>query len=142
METLDLGGKFVMPGIIDSHVLGTTGVAFEYADLGEYITCVGKEEILGFMSEYIGKNPELDPYRFMLPRAALNGKELTRHDLDAICPDRALVILEEESHSVWVNSKMLEEHGITDDTPDPVPGLGGADIILDSETLARKPIVS
>ncbi|MBQ9002015.1 MAG: amidohydrolase family protein [Eggerthellaceae bacterium] len=122
-EVVDLGGKFVMPGIIDSHVHVTTSVAFVYADLGEWVPVEGKQEALGFMADYIGANPGLDPYRFMLPRAALHGEELTKEDLDAICPDTALVILEGEAHSVWVNSKMLEEHGITDDTPDLVPGL-------------------
>ena len=33
-EVTDLGGKFVMPGIIDSHVHVTIPVAFDYADLG------------------------------------------------------------------------------------------------------------
>ena len=122
-EVKDLGGKFIMPGLIDTHVHITTGVAFEYADLGEYILCTGKKEILDFMSEYVSKNPGLEPYRFMLPRASLNGEDLSKEDLDAFCPDSGLVILEGECHSVWVNSKMLETHGITDDTPDPVPGL-------------------
>ena len=122
-EVTDLGGKFIMPGIIDTHVHITTGVAFEYADLGEIITAGSKKEALDLMSEYIAKNPGLDPYRFMMARACLNGEELVKEDLDAICPDSGLVILEEECHSVWVNSKMLEQHGVTDNTPDPVPEL-------------------
>ena len=122
-EITDLGGKFIMPGIIDTHVHVTTGVAFEYVDLGVYIPCSNKQEALDFMSEHIGKNPEEDPYRFLLPRACLNGEELTKEDLDAICPDKGVVILEGECHSVWVNSRMLARHGITDDTPDPVPEL-------------------
>ena len=112
-----------MPGILDTHVHITTGVAFEYAVLGEQIMVNSKKEALDFMSDYVAKNPGLDPYRFMLPRACLNGEELVKEDLDAICPDTGLVILEEECHSAWVNSKMLERHGITDDTPDPVPEL-------------------
>ena len=122
-EVTDLGGKFIMPGIIDTHVHITTGVAFEYADLGEIITAGSKKEALDLMLEYIAKNPGLDPYRFMMARACLNGEELVKEDLDAICPDSGLVILEEECHSVWVNSKMLEQHGVTDNTPDPVPEL-------------------
>ena len=122
-EVTDLGGKFIMPGIIDTHVHITTGTAFEYADLGVYVPCNSKKEALAFMSEHIAKNPGLEPYRFMLERAALNGEELLKEDLDAICPDSGLVILEGEAHSVWVNSKMLAQHGINDNTPDPVPGL-------------------
>jgi len=122
-EVRDLGGKFIMPGIIDSHVHVTTSVAFVYADLGEWVPADSKKEALDFMAEHIAAKPGLDPYRFMLPRAALHGEDLTKEDLDAICPDSGLVVLEGEAHSVWVNSKMLEEHGITDDTPDPVPEL-------------------
>ena len=68
-EVTDLGGKFIMPGIIDSHVHITTGVAFEYVDLGVYIPCANKKEALEFMKEHISKNPGQDPYRFVLDRA-------------------------------------------------------------------------
>ena len=122
-DITNLGGKFIMPGIIDTHVHITTGVAFEFADLGEYVIADSKKEALEFMANSVKNNPGLDVYRFMLSRAALNGEELSKEELDAFCPDSELVILEEECHSVWVNSKMLETHGITDDTPDPVPEL-------------------
>ena len=122
-EVTDLGGKFIMPGIIDSHVHITTGVGFEYTDLGVFMELSTKKECLDFMTEYIHKNPGLKQYRFMLPRASLNGEDLTKEDLDAIFPDGELVVLEEEIHSNWVNSRVLAAHGITDDTPDPVPGL-------------------
>ena len=38
-EVTDLGGKFILPGLIDSHVHITTGVGFEYADLGVPVMC-------------------------------------------------------------------------------------------------------
>ena len=41
-EVTDLGGKFIMPGIIDSHVHVTTGVGFEYLDLGVPVMCSTK----------------------------------------------------------------------------------------------------
>lgn len=87
-DVTDLDGKFIMPGIIDSHVHVTIPVGFEYADMGERLEPNGKQEAL-----------------------------------DAICPDAELQIQEGEGHSIWVNSKILDRHGITDDTPDPIPGL-------------------
>ncbi|MBQ7487278.1 MAG: amidohydrolase family protein [Clostridia bacterium] len=122
-EVTDLGGKFITPGIIDSHVHITTGVGFEYTDLGVFVMCSTKQESLDFMADYIKNHPGLKRYRFMMPRANLNEDELTREDLDKICPDAEIVVLEEEVHSNWVNSKVLEAYGITDATPDPVPGL-------------------
>ena len=42
-EVTDLGGKFIMPGIIDSHVHVTIPVAFDYADLGVRFEPDGKK---------------------------------------------------------------------------------------------------
>ena len=122
-EVTDLGGKFVLPGIIDSHVHITTGVGFEYTDLGVPVVCATKKDCLDFMAGYIAQNPGLERYRFMMERTCLGGEELAKEDLDAICPDAELLVLEGEVHSNWVNSKILAAHGITDETPDPVPGL-------------------
>ncbi len=122
-EVTDLGGKFVMPGIFDSHCHATVGACFEYVDLGEYVPAESKQEAMDFMVDYMKKNPGLERYRFMMEKASLGEDDLTKEELDVICPDSDLVILEGECHSVWVNSRLLEKHGITDDTPDPAPGL-------------------
>ena len=122
-EVTDLGGKFVMPGIIDSHVHVTIPVGFEYADMGDRIEPNGKQEALDIMAKYIQGNPGERRYRFLLEKKYLNGEDIVKEDLDAICPDAELQIQEGEGHSIWVNSKILERHNITDDTPDPIPGL-------------------
>ena len=122
-EVTDLGGKFVMPAIIDSHVHVTSSIGFSYMDPGEYIVCSSKKEALDFMAENIKSTPGLKRYRFILERKYLGGDDIGKEDLDAICPDAELLILEGEGHSVWVNSRILERHGITDETPDRVPGL-------------------
>ena len=122
-EVTDLGGKFIMPGIIDSHVHVTIGVAFDYADLGVRFEPNGKQGAMDFMAAYIKEHPGQKCYRFLLERHFLNGEEITKEDLDAICPDSELILLEGECHSNWVNSKVLKRMGIADDTPDPVPGL-------------------
>ena len=122
-EVTDLGGKFIMPGIIDSHVHVTTSIGFAYMDPGEYIVCSSKKEALDFMAERVKSNPGQKRYRFILERKYLKGDILVKEDLDAICPDAELLILEGEGHSVWVNSKILDRHGITDETPDRVPEL-------------------
>ena len=122
-EVTDLGGQFIMPGILDSHVHITIPVGFEYADMGMRIECNGKQEALDIMADYIRKNPGEERYRFLLEKKFLHGDDIVKEDLDAICPDAELMIQEGEGHSIWVNSRILAKHGITDDTPDPVPGL-------------------
>ena len=119
----ELDGKFVIPGIIDGHVHITTGIGFEYVDYGEYIACTSKKEALDLMAKHIQDHPGEERYRFLLERGKLNGEELVKEELDALCPEHEIQVLELDIHSVWVNSKILEKHGITDDTPDPAPGL-------------------
>ena len=122
-EITDLNGKFIMPGIIDSHVHVTMPVGFEYKDMGEYIICGSKKEALDFIADHIKKNPGRESYNFLLERVFLHGEEITKEDLDAVCADSEIMILEGEAHSIWANSRLLERHGITDDIIDPVPGL-------------------
>ena len=122
-EVTDLGGKFIMPGIIDSHVHVTWPVGNEYATINAVIEANGKQEALDMMADFIRQNPGLERYIFIMEKKSLNGEEIVKEDLDAICPDSELQLQESEGHSVWVNSRLLKSHGITDDTPDPVPGL-------------------
>ena len=75
-EVTDLGGKFIMPGIIDGHVHITTGIGFEYVDYGEYIACTSKKEALDMMAKYIQDHPGIERYRFLLERGKLNGEDL------------------------------------------------------------------
>ena len=122
-EVQDLHGKFIMPGIIDSHVHVTMPVGTEYRDKFVYLACDGKKEVFDFIANYVKNNPGKKTYSFLLERVFLHGEEIVKEDLDAVCPDSEVMILESEAHSVWVNSRLLARHGITDDVIDPVPGL-------------------
>jgi len=46
----------------------------------------------------------------------------TRHQLDAIVPDRPVLLTNRDGHGAWVNTRALEIAGITRDTPDPHDG--------------------
>ena len=122
-DVTDMGGKFIMPGIIDSHVHVTMPIGFEYKDMGSFIECDSKKEALDYIADTIRNNPGVKHHNFILERVFLHGEDITKEELDAICPDGEIMILEGEAHSVWVNSNLLARHCITDDTPDPVPGL-------------------
>ena len=120
-EVTDLGGKFVMPGIIDSHVHVTIGVGFDYIDPDVLVPCAAKQAILDAMADSVRKKPDLKCHHFSMEQKLLEGARIVKEDLDAICPDAELLIVEAECHSVWTNSRLLARHGITDETPDPVP---------------------
>ena len=113
-----------MPGIIDSHVHVTMGAGYELVgDIGKFIHCNSKQEALDMIAEDIRKNPGKQRYCYILHKKYLKDEDLTKEDLDAICPDKELQIQEAQMHSIWVNSNILKKHGITDEIKDPVPGL-------------------
>ncbi|WP_408070623.1 amidohydrolase [Butyrivibrio sp. JL13D10] len=121
-EVTDYGGKFVMPDIIDSHVHISIGVGVAFTDTGVYAEGENKKEVLDFIEGYIKENPGQERYRFQLERDCLGDENIVKEELDAICADSEILIVELEAHSIWVNSKILEKHKITDDTPDIIPG--------------------
>ena len=66
-EVTDLGGKFIMPGIFDSHVHVTLPIGMMYAEIGTFILLrYGKKEVLDFIADHVSKNPGLSRYRFVL----------------------------------------------------------------------------
>ena len=84
-EVTDLGGKFIMPGIIDSHVHVTIGVAFEYVDLGIRFEPNGKQDALAFMASYIKDNPGRDCYRFLQGWELLTIRRILCRDSLTMC---------------------------------------------------------
>ena len=83
-EVEDLGGKFIMPGIIDSHVHVTIPVGFEYAPMGERIEPDGKQAALELMADYIKTHPGEKRYRFYMEKRFLKGEDIVKEELDAI----------------------------------------------------------
>ncbi|HOK20144.1 MAG TPA: amidohydrolase family protein, partial [Thermosynergistes sp.] len=121
-KVVDLEGKTVLPGLIESHM--------HYASYGALQMQIQahwrpKEEILEAVKkaypsakekgEWIlgrGWNQEVwDPPQFP-----------TRAELDAIAPDVPVYLVRTCGHAAWVNSKALEIAGITAETPDPEGG--------------------
>src|SRR6266487_6823124 len=54
--------------------------------------------------------------------AAFPGGTPARQDLDALVPDRPVLLINRDHHGARVNSRALELAGITRDTADPADG--------------------
>lgn len=108
---------YVVPGLRDAHVhLGsisaaTTGInladAGDLADVAEHLTAHGSGDVVA-----IG----FDETRLV------DGRLLTRADLDAMIPNRAVLVYRVCGHIAMANSVALERAGISADTPDPPGG--------------------
>lgn len=125
----DLGGKFVMPGIIDGHTHpGMMGlVTFDGWLPHDVAKHEAKEKILAAVQAYAKANPGSGWIKMCCWHGEnfLDGEQPGPHkrDLDAIVSDRPVWLAGTATHGAWLNSKALEVIGVTKDTPDPAPGV-------------------
>ena len=127
-QAIDLDGKFVSPGSIDGHIHapGNWFTKLYQIDLTGLST---NEEYLEAIRSFVEAHPEEEGYigspfmlnAYQLPDGSNPGP--LKEDLDAICPDKPILIHDVSYHAAWVNSKALEMAGVTADTPDPEGGL-------------------
>ena len=118
----DLSGKLVMPGLIDSHAHGGGFGAMALGKL-ELSECETKEECVSAIKNYAKKNPDLSflkGYGWSSPLFGELGPD--KMILDDICPDIPCAIQSAEGHAWWVNSKMLQNAGVNQETPNPRGG--------------------
>ena len=131
-EVIDLEGRLVLPSFVEAHAHPSHAVDF-FENISLYqLTSVDqyREKIL----EYTADHPDQLVYRG-------NGWDNTlfplhgpgKGILDAIVPDKPLVLISYDYHSMWVNTAMLAFSGITRDTPNPDGG------IIERDSQTREP---
>jgi len=119
---VDLEGRLVLPGLIDSHAHATSGVSDIYevplygiGSIDEY-----QQAIADFMAGAPGLTA-LQGAGWI--NAVFGPQGPTAAMLDEVAPDIPAVLASEDYHSLWVNTTALELAGITKDTPDPAGGI-------------------
>ena len=120
-KTIDAQGKFIMPGLIDSHAHISCSLPmcqFKYPLIDKR----GKKAMLEEVAKKVKADAGQKAHFFMVRELYFQGEEITKEDLDAISTTEGIYLLEFEPHCGWCNSKMLEMLGIEEDTPDPCPG--------------------
>jgi hypothetical protein len=114
-------GRLVLPGFIDTHVHPVSGGG--YATALSLDTFGSVDDWLAAIEAYAAENedrPVLFGYGFLASTFGPEGP--TRQQIDAIVPDKPVLIMDEGFHGAWANTATLEALNITQDTPDPVPG--------------------
>ncbi|MDR0500626.1 MAG: amidohydrolase [Coriobacteriales bacterium] len=126
-EVIDLQGQMLIPGFGDGHIHGPG----DWKDrlfgisLSDVFT---REEYVQRIKDFVDANPDKPLYSgapFMLnawqqPDGTNPGP--SKDDLDAISPDKPIIIYDVAHHSIWTNSAGLRLGGITRDTPVPQGG--------------------
>ena len=120
-EITDLGGKTVLPGLIEGHMhvsnLGENHLKLDCyfkskEDILEMVRQAAKEAEPG---EWIQGSGWLDT---LWDEPGFPSKE----ELDAVAPNNPVYLLRADNHMGWFNSMALEMAGITKDTPEPQGG--------------------
>ncbi|MCG7561117.1 amidohydrolase [Pseudoalteromonas sp. McH1-42] len=124
-QHIDLKGKMMLPGFHDVHMhpLESASEATQFtvpaaATAGEYI-----DEVAYAASQHptaswlIGYGHEIS--------TLLEMSDSPLAVLDEAVPDRPVIIMEQTSHSMWVNSKALELAGLSARSLDPIGGVLG-----------------
>jgi predicted amidohydrolase YtcJ len=120
-EVVDLTGKLLVPGFQDAHVHPVWGGL-------DLLRCTldraaSRAEYVATIACYAAAHPDeqwILGGGWSMP-AFPGGTPLAR-DLDAVVPDRPVILMNRDGHGAWVNSRALALAGIDARTPDPADG--------------------
>ena len=122
--SINLRGSMVMPGIHDVHMhpLEAASSNFQFT---LNTTENDPEDYASDIEKALRQNPDVEWLLgwgfeiFTLLEANRSPIEI----LDDISKDKAIAVMEQSSHAMWVNSKALELAGIDNTSPDPTGGV-------------------
>jgi predicted amidohydrolase YtcJ len=120
-EVVDLGGGLLLPGFQDAHVHPVmAGVEMLRCELHGALSA---QECLDRVAAYAADHPDKEwitgggwSMEFF------PGGTPTRQLLDAIVPDRPVLLSNRDGHGAWANSEALRRAGLDATTPDPSDG--------------------
>jgi predicted amidohydrolase YtcJ len=119
VQPIDLGGRTVIPGLVDAHIhLAKYAQWLNMVDC-EQPTAAGCLELVGLQAAGAPKEAWILGHGWNQNTWEAFGK---LDELDAAVPNHPAYLTAKSLHAAWVNSRALQMSGIDDSTPDPEDG--------------------
>ena len=123
-EIVDLKGKTVLPGFIETH----NHLSY-YSLSRQMVDCspLGNRNMAEVLSKIKERAQATEPGHWVLgfgydDTFSSDSRHLTKEDLDKVAPDHLVFIGHTSGHLTYVNTKSLELGGVTAQTPQPQGG--------------------
>ena len=127
-DMINLQGKMLMPGIVDSHLHPFWG-GLQRASCNLNYASMTVPDTLAFIQKYIDQDQKrtsdtdwLQVRAFLRQEVLPLGTDITRRDLDSLDTKRPVILFANDCHTLVANSRALELFGIDENTPTPVDG--------------------
>jgi len=118
---VDLGGKFVMAGIVDAHTHpGMVAILAEDEEtVASPMPAKPKQAIFDWLRQYKKENL----FTLVISQGEWDVAEFlpdgpNKAALDEVFPLKPVILFDNSGHSTWVNSAMMKLLGVNKDTPD------------------------
>lgn len=130
-RVIDLGGRMVMPGIVDGHFHGTgqtdCHLGYEGGTVPQILArlqaCLDRND----QKAFAGTDTRFAAAYFFGEAIEPPGAALTRYDLDRLPTTRPILVRNADGHKFWMNSRAITRARIDETTPDAAGGTIGRD---------------
>ncbi len=118
VETLDLEGRSLLPGLIDPHMHAAMVQMADWVDISP-MTTPNADAVMETLKKATPSSTGWVLAKLFDPSITDGNPTLDRDVLDRLCPNHPALVFESNGHVAYVNSAAMREAGVDRDTPDP-----------------------